>query len=393
MTFITQGKTNWKFLLIVIVLAVIVGGGILAYQSWWLPKEEANNVACTMEAKLCPDGSYVGRTGPNCEFAECPATKTDETADWKTYKNEEDEFEIKYPEDWNFYDEGVVITFCGPEFWQQNGSCRMAGKGTTAAIVLSNNNLDINKEGFCQENPLNIFCGQILSEKDTVIGGKVGEILNINVNNGSLIALWKENYTDEKMYELSADELNNLPEHEDIFNQMLSTFRFLESAVISTQVIKYVPAQLPSEIKEGYCWINSLSARRKDAWRCMVSSMISDPCFIIQGSENLVCNPNPITGDKGFLLKLTKPLPEVTATDNFGKGWGWLIELEDGTVCHFLTGATATVNGERINYDCDVLGDLEVGTVWKAEKAELERVDNEWQAKSIEWVPIRRVWQ
>ena len=29
-------------------------------------------VACTMEAKLCPDGSYVSRTGPNCEFAVCP---------------------------------------------------------------------------------------------------------------------------------------------------------------------------------------------------------------------------------------------------------------------------------------------------------------------------------
>jgi hypothetical protein len=28
--------------------------------------------ACTQEAKLCPDGSYVGRTGANCEFAPCP---------------------------------------------------------------------------------------------------------------------------------------------------------------------------------------------------------------------------------------------------------------------------------------------------------------------------------
>lgn len=27
---------------------------------------------CTMEAKLCPDGSSVGRTEPNCEFAPCP---------------------------------------------------------------------------------------------------------------------------------------------------------------------------------------------------------------------------------------------------------------------------------------------------------------------------------
>ena len=28
--------------------------------------------ACTLEAKVCPDGSSVGRSGPNCEFAPCP---------------------------------------------------------------------------------------------------------------------------------------------------------------------------------------------------------------------------------------------------------------------------------------------------------------------------------
>ena len=28
--------------------------------------------ACTEEAKICPDGSAVGRQGPNCEFAPCP---------------------------------------------------------------------------------------------------------------------------------------------------------------------------------------------------------------------------------------------------------------------------------------------------------------------------------
>jgi hypothetical protein len=28
--------------------------------------------ACTQEAKICPDGSAVGRQGPNCEFAACP---------------------------------------------------------------------------------------------------------------------------------------------------------------------------------------------------------------------------------------------------------------------------------------------------------------------------------
>lgn len=33
-------------------------------------------VACTMEAKLCPDGSSVGRIGPACEFAPCPDMNT-----------------------------------------------------------------------------------------------------------------------------------------------------------------------------------------------------------------------------------------------------------------------------------------------------------------------------
>lgn len=36
-------------------------------------------VACTMEAKLCPDGSAVGRVGPNCEFAPCPGEKVTST--------------------------------------------------------------------------------------------------------------------------------------------------------------------------------------------------------------------------------------------------------------------------------------------------------------------------
>jgi len=35
-------------------------------------EKDVGPVACTLEAKLCPDGSTVGRVGPNCEFAPCP---------------------------------------------------------------------------------------------------------------------------------------------------------------------------------------------------------------------------------------------------------------------------------------------------------------------------------
>lgn len=42
-----------------------------------VPEETPTPVACTQEAMICPDGSAVGRVGPNCDFAPCPgATAT-----------------------------------------------------------------------------------------------------------------------------------------------------------------------------------------------------------------------------------------------------------------------------------------------------------------------------
>lgn len=38
-------------------------------------------VACTTEAKQCPDGSYVGRITPTCDFAECPAAVVTDDGD------------------------------------------------------------------------------------------------------------------------------------------------------------------------------------------------------------------------------------------------------------------------------------------------------------------------
>lgn len=59
-----------------LVAVVIVGVGL-----WWVsgggarsaPPPGITPVACTMEAKICPDGSAVGRSGPKCEFTTCPS--------------------------------------------------------------------------------------------------------------------------------------------------------------------------------------------------------------------------------------------------------------------------------------------------------------------------------
>ncbi len=66
-----------KILLAVISLIAIGIGGYFIYAERPVAPDEGGLVACTMEAKLCPDGvTYVGRSGPKCEFAACPAPTT-----------------------------------------------------------------------------------------------------------------------------------------------------------------------------------------------------------------------------------------------------------------------------------------------------------------------------
>jgi len=84
-----------KIYLSVVVIVLFLVAGYFAYTNY---ATSLRQVACTMEAKICPDGSSVGRTGPNCEFTACP----DETAGWETYNNAQRGFGIKYPAGCNF---------------------------------------------------------------------------------------------------------------------------------------------------------------------------------------------------------------------------------------------------------------------------------------------------
>ncbi|HTK60236.1 MAG TPA: hypothetical protein VL283_03470 [Candidatus Baltobacteraceae bacterium] len=60
----------------------LVGAAALGFVAWSMQSKPSapetggipEGTVCTMEAKQCPDGSYVGRQGPKCEFAPCPGT-------------------------------------------------------------------------------------------------------------------------------------------------------------------------------------------------------------------------------------------------------------------------------------------------------------------------------
>ncbi len=63
-------------LIVIMIIALLAIVGV----TMSLQQPENKPVACTKEAMVCPDGSAVGREGPNCEFAKCPepvATSTE----------------------------------------------------------------------------------------------------------------------------------------------------------------------------------------------------------------------------------------------------------------------------------------------------------------------------
>ena len=82
-----------QLLSFLLILALAIAGlfAFKYYQSQ--PNQNIDQISCTLDAKMCPDGSAVGRSGPNCEFAPCPLI--DPTANWQTYAN--DEYTFKYP--------------------------------------------------------------------------------------------------------------------------------------------------------------------------------------------------------------------------------------------------------------------------------------------------------
>ncbi len=80
-----------RVLIAVIVLFLATASG---YFYWRLTRPEP--VACTLDAKQCPDGSWVGRVVPKCEFAVCPAPDMD-ISSWKS-KTTAEGVSFRYPE-------------------------------------------------------------------------------------------------------------------------------------------------------------------------------------------------------------------------------------------------------------------------------------------------------
>jgi hypothetical protein len=92
--------------IIILALGTILYVGFLHPAGTSSPEEEGR--ACTMEAKICPDGTAVGRQPPSCAFAPCPVNT--ENLPWKTATDTEFGITFAYPED-------LLTEFIHTESW------------------------------------------------------------------------------------------------------------------------------------------------------------------------------------------------------------------------------------------------------------------------------------
>ncbi len=137
-----MGRAIGFFIVLVLVLIYVV----------FIKKEPANNhnnnpeqVFCTMEAKECPDGSYVGRSGPNCEFAPCPSFI--KPATWRDLTDAQQKIVFSYPID-------LGQKYISPEEWppklsvsQADFVCQATAETSSQASRVSER--QINGQTYC----------------------------------------------------------------------------------------------------------------------------------------------------------------------------------------------------------------------------------------------------
>jgi hypothetical protein len=68
-----------KSLFFGLALILLIGLAGFFYRNVMESSSVPEPIACTMEAKICPDGSSVGRVGPSCAFAPCAFPNVEDT--------------------------------------------------------------------------------------------------------------------------------------------------------------------------------------------------------------------------------------------------------------------------------------------------------------------------
>ncbi len=111
-------------------------------------------VHCDNDAKLCPDGSTVLRTGTQCEFAACPSIYGD-VSQWRTRKDDVSRVTFKYPE--TFGTNYLKGNQWPPKFTVSKDAYTCSTTATTTDTTVSEQN--INGHQYCYREQVGAAAG------------------------------------------------------------------------------------------------------------------------------------------------------------------------------------------------------------------------------------------
>jgi len=124
--------------------------------------------------------------------------------------------------------------------------------------------------------------------------------------------------------------------------------------------------------------------------RCFTDESVYDPCWPEMSRDQAICLAAPWTQD-GILLDLVEvDAAPADSQPPAGKSLSpWAVELDNESRCLYISGATGSVAGMRLNYDC---GDgLVVGDV-KDAGGSLQALFNPNDSSEISQVRVRKLW-
>ncbi len=192
-----SAKTNWKYVIIVVFVALFIGGGVLWYA--WSFKPMSESIVL-----------QIPTPQPKEQF---------DISAWQTYRNEDLGFEVKYPEKWEAEESSEEIIIKNPT------------SESTFSIIQNPNPKNLSMDDWFRE-------ATIVNGRPTVkAAAKLTTINGVNAYrfyteleppNPLFEVFIKGN--NKKIFTLFAD--SQTPSDSKILDQILSTFRFVKNIAI-----------------------------------------------------------------------------------------------------------------------------------------------------------------
>lgn len=207
-----------------IFLSIVIG--ISWYVLYGNTGDRTEEISCTQDAKQCPDGSYVGQVGPECEYAPCPDNPAITQVSIKDYRNFESTINnvgFQYPPDYGPpRDSADYISLLSPPNPDMEKGSEVQDGELKIEIYISESPPGDSLEKYAQEKRSETS-GQIVAESSRQVNGIDGiqwEWRGMGTGKTIYLIHAGKRYAIVKFPAMTTRDLE--------FESIISTFRFLK---------------------------------------------------------------------------------------------------------------------------------------------------------------------